>query len=71
MVRIVYESDSIFLYLLKGNVDDDLIFEYGEGVDIYMGCGATLMDEMWYFGGRFRLASGFFQNRQVRIAIWK
>ena len=28
-----------------------MIFEYGEGADAYVGCGATLMGEMWYFGG--------------------
>ena len=37
-----------------------MIFEYGEGADAYGGCGATLMGEMWYFGG-------WFQTRQVRI----
>ena len=32
-------------------MDDDLSFEYGEGADAYLGCGATLLGEMWYFGG--------------------
>ena len=32
-------------------MDDDLSFEYGEGTDAHYGCGATLMGEMWYFGG--------------------
>ena len=36
---------------MKGNVDDDLRFEYGEETDAHFGCGATLMGEMWYFGG--------------------
>ena len=30
------------------------MFEYGEGADASYGCGATLMGEMWYFGGRDR-----------------
>ena len=40
-------------------MNDDLIFEYGEGADARSGCGATLMGEMWYFGG------GGSQIRQV------
>ena len=28
-----------------------MIFEYGEGTYAHAGCGATLMGEMWYFGG--------------------
>ena len=32
-------------------MDDDLDFEYGEGVYTEEGCGAILMGEMWYFGG--------------------
>ena len=39
-----------------------MIFEYGKGADAYHGCGATLMGEMWYFGGH--LTS---QRRQVWI----
>ena len=31
-----------------------LNFEYGEGADAQFGCGATLMGEMWYFGGGYR-----------------
>ena len=49
-------------------MNDDLIFEYGEGADAFYGCGATLMGEMFYFGG-----SGS-QKRQVWIVyinrIW-
>ena len=45
-------------------MDDDLIFEYGEGTDAYGGCGATLMGEMWYFGG-----VGSYM-RQVRFIIF-
>ena len=44
-------------------MNDDLIFEYGEGADAFYGCGATLMGEMFYFGG-----SGS-QRRQVRIFL--
>ena len=36
---------------MKGNVDNDLRFEYGEEANAHNGCGATLMGEMWYFGG--------------------
>ena len=61
-----YQSDFYFWY--SGNVEDDLIFEYGEGADAFYGCGATLMGEMFYFGG-----SGS-QKRQVWIVyinrIW-
>ena len=32
-------------------MDDDLIFEYGEDTEVMGGCGATLLGEMWYFGG--------------------
>jgi len=45
---------------IKGNVDDDLLFEYGAGAGAYNGCGATLMGEMWYFGG--------YSHRQVWIS---
>ena len=43
-------------------MDDDLSFEFGEGTDAYAGCGATLMGEMWYFGG-------YPNNRQVRFIV--
>ena len=43
-------------------MDDDLSFEYGEETDAYCGCGATLMGEMWYFGGRYN-------KRQVSFII--
>ena len=44
-------------------MDDDLSFEYGEGTDAYCGCGATLMGEMWYFGGRSN-------TRQVSLVVF-
>ena len=37
------------LYL--GNINEDLAFEYGDGTTAYRGCGATLNNEFWYFGG--------------------
>ena len=43
-------------------MDDNLSFEFGEGTDADRGCGATLMGEMWYFGGAFN-------NRQVRFIV--
>ena len=43
-----------------------MIFEYGEGADAYGGCGATLMGEMWYFGGSPEWLTGMpNQMRQV------
>ena len=51
-----------FYILYPGNVDDDLRFEYDINTDAHGGCGATLMGEMWYFGG-FKSA----QKRQVCI----
>ena len=32
-------------------MNDDVDFQYGEETMTYTGCGATLMGEMWYFGG--------------------
>ena len=43
------------LILSQGNVDYDLNFEFGDGTNIRYGCGATLMGEMWYFGGNENL----------------
>ena len=63
MVRIIaifISKRFLFLIFISGNVDDDLMFEYGEGTDTYQGCGATLMGEMWYFGGYYTS-----QRRQV------
>ena len=37
-------------FLLIGNVNDDLNFEYGRGASAKYGCGATLFGEFWYFG---------------------
>ena len=46
----------------EGTFNDDLNFEYGDGTTVNSGCGATLMDEFWYFGG-----SGSANKRQVNI----
>ena len=43
-------------------MDDDLDFEYGEGVYTEEGCGAILMGEMWYFGG--------LDSRQVSLIVF-
>ena len=31
--------------------DIDNRFEYGSGTEVNMGCGASIYDEFWYFGG--------------------
>ena len=33
-------------------MDQDLDFEIGDGNSVDMGCGATLMGQMMYFGAR-------------------
>ena len=35
-----------------GNINENLSFEYEDGVKANRGCGATLKGEFWYFGGR-------------------
>ena len=35
----------------KGNINEDLSFEYGDGTEAYNGCGVTFQNEFWYFGG--------------------
>ena len=45
-------SNIDFSYL--GNMNEDLNFEYGDGADtaeLYAGCGGTLHNIFWYFGG--------------------
>ena len=37
--------------LFSGNVNNHLIFEYGNGTESAYGCGATFQNEFWYFGG--------------------
>ena len=34
-----------------GTVNEDINFEYTNGADVDVGCGAVLMGEYWYFGG--------------------
>ena len=42
------------------NKNEDLTFEYGPGTEARNGCGATIKNEFWYFGGSSRY------NRQVK-----
>ena len=39
-----------YVIFILGNVNEDLNFEYGDGASAYLGCGATLFGEFWYFG---------------------
>ena len=43
-------------------MDQDLDFDFGDGNSIDMGCGATLMGQMMYFGGWYNN-----NKKQVRI----
>ena len=52
-----------FRPISSGHFDDDLNFEYGDGTTVKDGCGATLMDQFWYFGGSSA------NNRQVNREI--
>ena len=35
----------------KGNIYEELSFEFGDQTDVSHSCGATLMGEFWIFGG--------------------
>ena len=35
----------------SGNINKILDFEYGDGIEVIDGCGATLHNVFWYFGG--------------------
>ena len=35
----------------SGNINEDLDFEYGDDTVAHFGCGATLQNVFWYFGG--------------------
>ena len=35
----------------SGNINEDLDFEYSDGTSAHFGCGATLHNVFWYFGG--------------------
>ena len=48
------------IHFILGNVNEDLAFEYGDGTETHYGCGATLQNEFWYFGG-------YNQKRQVSL----
>ena len=39
------------MIFILGVVNDDLDFEYDENVSLRRGCGTTLHDQFWYFGG--------------------
>ena len=38
-------------FLCSGNIYEDLDFDYGDGTGAKFGCGATLHNVFWYFGG--------------------
>ena len=44
--------------------DIDHRFEYGSDTEVHMGCGASIYDEFWYFGGESSS-----KKRQVRIKV--
>jgi len=52
-----------FIVDFNGNVNEDLSFQYGDGTQAHYGCGATLKNIFWYFGG-----SGS-NKRQVKLLI--
>jgi len=39
------------LYSFSGNINEALVFEYGDETVANQGCAATLKNEFWYFGG--------------------
>ena len=47
-----------------GNTNKDLNFEYGDGTNADWGCGATLHNEFWYFGGWAKY------QRQVKMGYY-
>ena len=53
-----------------GTVNNDIDFEYANGADVNVGCGAILMGEYWYFGGEVsankRQVSSEFHNTDFR-----
>merc|ERR1711990_433021 len=44
-------SSKPFIADFDGNINEDLNFEYGSGTSAVYGCGATLHNIFWYFGG--------------------
>ena len=49
-------------FLCWGNINEDLNFEYGDETEVTWGCGATLQNVFWYFGGPFES-----KRRQVKL----
>ena len=39
------------IHFILGNINEDLAFEYGDDTETQYGCGATLQNQFWYFGG--------------------
>ena len=61
-IVLIFESDFICL----GNINEDLDFQYVEDATAYYGCGATLQNVFWYFGG----SSSDDKQRQVKLQIF-
>ena len=54
----------IFVGTFLGDVHDiGHRFEYGSDTEVNMGCGASIYDEFWYFGGESS------KRRQVRMKV--
>ena len=60
-IILIFDSDFVCL----GNINEDLDFQYGDGAASYDGCGATLQNVFWYFGG-YRAG----EKRQVKLKIF-
>ena len=45
----------------RGNVNEDLAFEYDDTTETSYGCAATLHNEFWYFGG---------ETHKQQVMIW-
>ena len=46
----------------KGNVDDDTVFTFDAGTEVYKSCAATLNDEFWVIGGYERIRQVFMRS---------
>ena len=57
--------------IIKGDVDDDLNFSYGEETEVDLSCGFTLNDEFWVAGGDYQssFAARDGKVQQVRLMI--
>ena len=49
----------------SGNINEDLDFEIGYDASLKLGCGATLQNVFWYFGGS--ISGGLNFRRQVKL----